>query len=163
MNIEIQQPQPFDLVGNTILIAGNAVAFEAHLTVTVSDGHDEVTGAAIAGGTSIQQFQASITIPSDTAFTLDRLFITLADDSGGDDEAPSPTAMVPVLFGPMILPGYTGYFEHEVASGETLSALAQRYYSNATLWRPIHQANQHIVTNPNVIFPGQILRIPRND
>ena len=163
MNIEIQQPQPFDLVNNTILIAGNAVAFEAHLTITVSDGHDEVTGAAMAGGTSIQQFQASISIPSDTAFTLDRLFIILADDSGGDDEASSPTEMVPVLFGPMILPGYTGYFEHEVAPGETLSALAQRYYSNATLWQPIHRANQHIVTNPDVIFPGQILRIPKND
>ena len=117
----------------------------------------------MAGGTSIQQFQASIAIPSDTAFTLDRLFIILEDDSGGDDEAPSPTEMVPVLFGPMILPGYTGYFEHEVAPGETLSALAQRYYSNATLWQPIHRANQHIVTNPDVIFPGQILRIPKND
>jgi len=44
MNIEIQQPQPFDLVDDIIVIAGNAVAFEAHLTITVSDGHDEVTG-----------------------------------------------------------------------------------------------------------------------
>ncbi len=163
MNIEIQQPQPFDLVGETILIAGNAVAFEAHLTVTVSDGHDEVTGAATAGGTSIRQFQSSISIPSDTAFTLNRLFVTLADDSGGGDGVPNPTAMVPVLYGPMILPGYTGFWYHEVKSGDTLSKLANHYYSNSTLWRPIHQANQHIVTNPDIIFPGQKLRIPRND
>jgi nucleoid-associated protein YgaU len=162
MNIDIQQPQPFDLVSNEILIAGNAVAFEAHLTIKVSDGHDEVTGAATVGGTSIRQFQASITIPDDVAFTLNRLFVTLADDSGGDDEAPIPTVMVPVLYGPMILPGYLGYFEHEVVSGDTLSALAQRYYEDGTKWRPIQQANQHIVPDPDLIFPGQILRIPRN-
>ena len=109
----------------------------------------------MVGGTSIQQFQTSITVPSDTAFTLERLFVTLADDSGGNDEAPSPIAMVPVLFGPMILPGYIGYFEHEVVSSETLSALAQRYYTNATLSRSIHQANQNIDTNPNIIFLGR--------
>ncbi len=161
MNIEIQQPQPFDLVGDTILIAGNAVGFESHLTIVVTEGHDEVTGSAIAGSTSIRQFQANITIPPDTAFTLNRLFVTLADDSGGG-EAPIPTAMVPVLYGPLILPGYTGYWEHEVVSGDTLSALADHYYEDPSMFTVIQQANQHIVTNPNLIFPGQVLRIPRN-
>ena len=28
---------------------------------------------------------------------------------------------------------------------------------------PIFEANQHILANPDVIFPGQVLRIPRND
>jgi nucleoid-associated protein YgaU len=161
MNIDIQQPQPFDLVGSNILIAGNAVGFEAHLTITVSEGHDEVVGAAVVGATSIRQFQASITIPGDTAFTLNRLFVTLADDSGGG-EGPTPTVTVPVLYGPMILPGYTGYFEHEVVSGDTLTALAQHYYEGSSNWQPIQQANQHIVSDPNLIFPGQVLRIPRN-
>lgn len=160
-NIDIQQPQPFDLVGNEILIAGNAVGFEAHLTIKVSEGHDEITGAATVGATSIRQFQASITIPDDVAFTLNRLFVTLTDDSGGG-EGPIPTVTVPVLYGPMILPGYLGYLEHEVVSGDTLSAIAQRFYEDATKWRPIQQANQHIVPDPDLIFPGQVLRIPRN-
>lgn len=161
MNIDIQQPQPFDLVGSEILISGNAVGFEAHLTIKVSEGHDEVVGAAAVGATSIRQFQASITIPGDTAFTLNRLFVTLTDDSGGG-EGPIPTVTVPVLYGPMILPGYTGYFEHEVVSGDTLTALAQHYYEGSNNWQPIQQANQHVVSDPNLIFPGQILRIPRN-
>lgn len=161
MNIDIQQPQPFDLVGQTILIAGNAVGFEAHLTVRVSDGHDEVVGAATAGSTAIRQFQASIAIPANVGFTLDRVFVTLADDSGGG-EAPDPTAIVPVLYGPLILPGYTGYREHTVASGETLTGIAQQHYGNAD-WQPILRANQHIIANPDLIFPGQILRVPRND
>ncbi len=161
MNIDIQQPQPFDLVSNEILIAGNAVGFEAHLTITVSDGHDEIIGAATVGGTSIRQFQASISIPDSAAFTLNRLFVTLTDDSGGG-EGTIPTVTVPVLYGPMILPGYLGYFEHEVVPGDTLSAIAQHYFDGSGDWAPIQQANQHIVSNPNLIFPGQILRIPRN-
>lgn len=161
MNIDIQQPQPFDLVGSDILIAGNAVGFEAHLTIKVSEGHDEVVGAATVGATSIRQFHASITIPGDTAFKLNRLFVTLTDDSGGG-EGPIPTVTVPVLYGPMILPGYTGYFEHEVVAGDRLSALAQHYYEDRSKWQPIQQANQHVISDPDLIFPGQILRIPRN-
>ena len=162
MNIDIQQPQPFDLVGREILIAGNAVGFEAHLTIRVSEGHDEVTGAATVGSTSIRQFHASITIPENAAFQLNRLFVTLADDSGGEEGAPVPTVTVPVLYGPMILDGYLGYWQHEVAAGDTLSALAQRYYEDSSQWLPIQQANQHIVPDANLIFPGQVLRIPRN-
>ncbi len=162
MNIDIQQPQPFDLVGGTILIAGNAVGFESHLSITVTEGHDEVTGAATAGSTAIRQFQASIEIPASNEFKLNRLFVTLTDDSGGEDGASVPTAMVPVLYGPMILPGYTGYWEHEVVAGDTLSALAQQYYENQSMFTIIQQANQHIVSDPNLIFVGQNLRIPRN-
>ena len=64
MNIEVLQPKPFDLVGDTIMIAGNAVGFEAHLSVTVTDGHGEVVGSATAGSVQIRQFQASIPIPA---------------------------------------------------------------------------------------------------
>jgi len=143
------------------MIAGNAVGFEGSLSINVSEGHGEVTGVASAGSTSIRQFQASIDIPDPAPFTLNRLFVTLADDSGGG-EGPIPTVTVPVLYGPMILSGYLGYWEHEVVSGDTLSALANHYYGNSLEWTPIREANQHIVPNPDVIFPGQILRIPRN-
>lgn len=37
MNITILQPQPFDLVVVAIMIAGNAVGFEGHLSVNVSE------------------------------------------------------------------------------------------------------------------------------
>lgn len=161
MNIHIQQPQPFDLVSSEILIAGNAVAFEGQMSIKVTEGHDEVTGLATVGSLSIRQFQASISIPDTAAFQLNRLFVTLSDDTGGG-EAPIPMVTVPVLYGPMILPGYMGYWEHDVVSGDTLSGLAQRYYEDASAWQPIFQANQHIVTDPDLIFPGQVLRIPRD-
>ena len=66
---------------------------------------------------------------------LNRLFVSLADDSGGEDGVPPPMVTVPVLYGPMILPGYLGYFEHTVVSGDTLSALAE-----TLLRRPLEMA-----------------------
>ena len=161
MNIEILQPKPFDLVGNPILIAGNAVGFESHLTSNISDGHDEVVASATAGSTSIRQFQASVTIPTAVAFTLSRLFVTITDDSGGGDDVTPPSVTIPVIYGPMLLTGFGGYWLHTVARGESLSALARRYYGNASRYPIIQEANQHVVADANLVFPGQVLRIPR--
>ncbi|RWX47059.1 Immunoglobulin-like domain of spore germination [Candidatus Electrothrix marina] len=85
MHIEIQQPRPFDLVNKEILIAGNAAGFEGHLSIYVSEGHDEYSAAAKAGPMRMRQFQASITIPDTHSFKLSRLFARVADDSGGED------------------------------------------------------------------------------
>ncbi len=157
--LDIQQPQPFDLVDHTILIAGNAVAFEGTLTISVSEGHDEYSSFTQVGGLALRQFQGSITIPEDNAFKLNRLFLRLADDTGNEN---GPAVVIPVLFGPLILPGYGGYRPYTVKSGDTLSGIAQSEYGTAN-WQPIFQANQHIIDNPNLIFPGQKLRIPHND
>ncbi|TFF27795.1 LysM peptidoglycan-binding domain-containing protein [Jiella endophytica] len=159
MNIDLLQPKPFDLVGNPILIAGNAVAFEGTLSYSVSEGHDEVTGFTTVGSTSIRQFQSAIDIPASTAFQLSRLFVTVSDDTAGG-EAPPPMVTVPVFYGPMILPGYAGFQPYTVRSGDTLSAIARRFYGDASRFTVIVEANAHIISNPNVIFPGQQLRIP---
>ncbi len=168
MTIEIQQPQPYDLVGRTILIAGNASGFEGVLNIRVTDGHDEVqTFTSNAGALGTKQFQASIEIPDDTAFTLNSLYVTVFDEGAGaeDEEGnplPTPGVTIPVLFGPKILPGYGSYWEHTVKAGETLSSIAQDIYDDSSLWPAIHQANQHIIVNPDRIIPGQVLRVPRD-
>lgn len=163
MNIQIQQPQPYDLVGETILISGNAVAFEAQANLTVGEGHDEYSALVTVGSMSIRQFQTSITIPANHAFQLNRLFVRIVDEGGEGDGAEAPSMIVPVLFGPMILPGYVGFWEHTVVAGENLSAIARHYYDgDSSKWKVIQQANQHTVPDANVIYPGQVLRIPRD-
>ncbi|WP_102107292.1 LysM peptidoglycan-binding domain-containing protein [Oceaniglobus roseus] len=159
VTLDIQQPQPFDLVGPTILIAGNATAFEGTLSIRVSDGHDEFNAIAMVGALGLRQFQASIAVPEINAFRLDRLFVTLADDTGNAD---GPTAIVPVLFGPRILPGYDGWQPYTVRPGDTLTKIAQAHYGNSD-FQPIFRANAHVLSDPDVIFPGQVLRIPRAD
>ncbi|MDD9908769.1 MAG: LysM peptidoglycan-binding domain-containing protein [Ahrensia sp.] len=163
MNIEIQQPQPFDLVSSDILIAGNAVGFEGQLSINITEGHAEANGTATVGATSVRQFQTSIDVPPGTPFQLTRLFLTLADDTGGEDGVTPPQVTVPILYGPMILPGYTGYWNHVVEAGDTLTAISKRYFGDASKVSVIQQANQHIVPDANLIFVDQVLRIPRND
>ena len=47
---------------------------------------------------------------------------------------------------------------HRVQAGDTLSALAARYYEDPTAWRPIAVANELI--DPRAVAPGDVLRIP---
>lgn len=157
--LDIQQPQPFDLIGSTLLIAGNATAFEGTLTIVVSEGHDEFEGFAQVGALGLRQFQAQFEIPESNAFRLNRLFVTLADDSGN---AGGPSVTVPVLYGPRILPGYRGWQPYTVQPGDSLTRIARQAYG-APDTEPIFEANQHVLANPDLIFPGQMLRIPRND
>ena len=48
-----------------------------------------------------------------------------------------------------------------VQKGDTLSALAQRFYGKASLYTKIFEANRDILSNPDLIKIGQKLRIPK--
>ena len=50
---------------------------------------------------------------------------------------------------------------HDVQSGETLSAIAREHYGDGNAYNRIFEANRHQVQDPNVIFPGQVLRVPQ--
>lgn len=49
---------------------------------------------------------------------------------------------------------------HTVVSGDTLSKVAQQAYGDANLWKRIFDANRDILSDPNRIWPGQVLRLP---
>ncbi|HIO93341.1 MAG TPA: LysM peptidoglycan-binding domain-containing protein [Leucothrix mucor] len=57
--------------------------------------------------------------------------------------------------------GEVGYTEHTVVSGDTLFKLARNYYGNASGWDRIYEANRDILTSPNALEIGQVLRIPQ--
>lgn len=48
-----------------------------------------------------------------------------------------------------------------VQPGDTLGALAKRFYGKAGLYMKIFEANRDILSDPNLIKVGQKLRIPR--
>jgi LysM repeat protein len=48
-----------------------------------------------------------------------------------------------------------------VQKGDTLGALAQRFYGKASLYPKIFEANRDILSNPDLIKVGQKLRIPK--
>lgn len=49
---------------------------------------------------------------------------------------------------------------YEIVSGDTLGAIAKRYYGNASKYTRIHEANKELIPDPNKIYPGQKIRIP---
>jgi len=50
---------------------------------------------------------------------------------------------------------------YTVQSGDTLSAIAERFYGNADDYTRIFEANRDKLDNPDMIQPGQELTIPR--
>jgi uncharacterized protein YidB (DUF937 family) len=48
-----------------------------------------------------------------------------------------------------------------VVAGDSLSKIAKRSYGDANQWRRIFEANRDQIKNPDLIRPGQKLRIPR--
>lgn len=52
---------------------------------------------------------------------------------------------------------------HTVVSGDTLGKIAKKYYGNAMKYPVIFDANKPMLTDPDKIYPGQVLRIPELD
>ena len=49
---------------------------------------------------------------------------------------------------------------HTVAAGESLSVIAKKYYGDAMKYPVIFEANKPMLSDPDKIYPGQVLRIP---
>ncbi len=52
---------------------------------------------------------------------------------------------------------------HTVQKGDTLSKIAKKFYGNAMKYPVIFEANKPMLTHPDKIYPGQVLRIPQLD
>ncbi|PKG53490.1 peptidoglycan-binding protein LysM [Olleya sp. 1-3] len=52
---------------------------------------------------------------------------------------------------------------HAVVSGDTLGKIAKKYYGNAMKYTEIFEANKPMLTDPDKIYVGQVLRIPALD
>jgi nucleoid-associated protein YgaU len=49
---------------------------------------------------------------------------------------------------------------YTVVSGDSLSKIAKREYGDMNKWKAIFEANRDIIKDPNLIYPGQKLKLP---
>jgi nucleoid-associated protein YgaU len=49
---------------------------------------------------------------------------------------------------------------YTVADGDSLSKIAKRVYGSTSKWRVIYEANREVIRNPDLVYPGQVLRLP---
>lgn len=162
MSIDVQQPQPYDLVGDSILIGGVAgAAHEAQFNYRIREGHATVTGAFVSGtGTGGHtQFQLSVNLTK-AAFSSEKLLLEVFHVSPADGSERDKVS-VHVLLGRAILPGYRSYLEHVVAPGESLWEIAQKYYGSGDHYHRLVAANPQTIKDPSVIHPGEVIRVPQ--
>ncbi len=50
---------------------------------------------------------------------------------------------------------------YTVVKGDSLGKIAKTYYGNAMKYPEIFEANRPMLKNPDLIYPGQVLRIPK--
>ena len=51
---------------------------------------------------------------------------------------------------------------YTVVRGDSLSKIAKRHYGDMNQWQRIYDANRDQIKDPDLIHPGQKLRIPRS-
>ena len=54
-------------------------------------------------------------------------------------------------------PAFTFY---EVKSGDSLSKIAKQHYGDANKWKALFEANREVIEDPDLIYPGQKIRVP---
>ena len=161
--IEIQTPQPWDIVGpRDLIVAGQNGTFEGAIAWTLQEGHDELRGVFSGQAFGIGQFSGTISADDidASAMKVPRLFLTLSHAGPSDDPDDFVSTTIPVIWGPLMVDGYEGWIPVTVAAGDTLSSLAESHLGDPDLWPVLHTANQHIVPDPDLIFAGQQLRVP---
>ena len=83
--------------------------------------------------------------------------------SGSSTTAAEPPAATLPDLGPTGASGSTTQDEtYVVVSGDSLSKIAKHHYGDMNEWRRIYEANRDQIKNPDLIYPGQKLRIPRS-
>jgi nucleoid-associated protein YgaU len=82
---------------------------------------------------------------------IDPQYADLTADIAIDSSLPVPAPAAPAAEEPRI---------YEVVAGDTLSKIAKHFYGDAAKYPRIFEANRDQLKDPNVIKPGQRLKIP---
>jgi nucleoid-associated protein YgaU len=159
--ITVRHPRPHDIVDDPVEVAGIGTGFEGTLQARLRNqsGGEIAQRFFQAGGTGIWGnffFRIDVpSIPPRPRGSLEIFEISAADGSEINKR------VVPIVFGRSLVNPYTGFAVHTVRAGDTLSAIADEFYGDPGRFGVIFDANRHQLTDPDVIHPGQDLRIPQ--
>jgi nucleoid-associated protein YgaU len=160
--ITVRQPRPHDIVDDPVGVCGVATGFEGVISARVraNNGGELRQVPVRAGGTGIWgNFQVRIDLPDrpPTARGTLEVFEEAQDGSGRE----LAKVVVPIVFGRALVDPYHGFLQYAVEAGDTLSSIAEQFLGDAGRRRAIFQANRDRLEVPDLIFSGQVLRIPQ--
>lgn len=120
----------------------------AHVEVNVNG-----SVAVLTGSTSSQEALEKIVLCAGNQFGIDQVDCQLRIDAPENEPGADPAAAVPAS-----QPQATFY---TVKSGDTLGKIALEHYGSAGKYMDIFEANRPMLEDPDKIYPGQQLRIPK--
>jgi hypothetical protein len=158
--IEVRQPREHDLIGRRFTIAGFASGFEATVLWRVlgEDGNPFAEGLVQGAGSNgvIQDVGHDVTLPSSVSARGDHVVLQVfGDDASGEHPPGTDLNEVRVT----LFTGLQGWRLHEVIRGDTLSEIARDVGENIG-FQDVFEANRDLLTDPDLIAPGQVLRVP---
>lgn len=124
------------------------------LSVTFDDGVAKLSGTCDCARTKRLAALTAGNIEGVKRVVADGLSVTEADE-GADLEPTEAVAEAPVTEIPIADEIYV------VQAGDSLSAIARRLYSDPMAYKRILEAKQGVIKDPNLIYPGQKILIPR--
>ncbi|MDJ0355279.1 Gmad2 immunoglobulin-like domain-containing protein [Paenarthrobacter sp. PH39-S1] len=157
--IEVRQPRQNDLIGQEFVIAGFGTGFEAVVLWRVLDdngqplGNGNIQGAGSMG--VIHDFGNTVALGNTPARGTHVTLLVFGDDPSGIHPPGPDLNIIPVT----LFTSLQGFKLYEVKSGDNLTKIAQQEGQNTTA-DDIFEANRDRITNPDLIFPGQVFRIP---
>jgi hypothetical protein len=159
--IIVRFPRPQDIVDDPVRVVGIGTGFEGTLSARIRDaaGAQLALKSFQAGGTGIWgNFLVTLDVPGVPAKPHGTLEVFEVSAKDGSE---IHKVIIPIVYGRALVNPYQGFAIHTVRSGETLSGIAREVYGNASKYPIIFEANRNILTDPDVIHPGQELRIPQ--
>ncbi len=143
-----------DAAGANDAAAADAAANEAEAnarTASLLKSVVETTGIEVEN-LDVEFSDGTVTVYGQTTSVDDKEKVILVlgnvDGVGAVDDRISVTTPPP-----------TSQF-YEVKSGDSLSKIAKEFYGDPMKFNIIFEANQPMLKDPNMIYPGQTLRIP---
>ena len=159
--ISVRHPRPHDIVDDPVEVAGVGTGFEGTLQARLrNSAGDEIAQKHFqAGGTGIWgNFFFRIDVPGVPGRARGTLEVY---EISAEDGSEIHKRVIPIVFGRSLVDPFTGFALHTVAPGDTLSEIAETFFGDASKFQVIFAANRDQLTDPDVIVPGQVLRIPQ--
>jgi LysM repeat protein len=113
---------------------------------------EKVAGTAVKAAPAVAIAGALVALPQSAHAEVK----TPASATTVTEQAQTEQALTTALVKPAAQSSRT----YTVRSGDTLSAIAKRFYGNPARWTWIYAANRSKIHNPNSIFVGEKLTIP---
>jgi hypothetical protein len=159
--ISLRHPRAHDIVDDPVEVAGVGTGFEGTLQARLRNhAGDEIAQRHFsAGGTGIWgNFFFRIDVPSIPSRPRGTLEVF---EFSAEDGTEINKRIVPIVYGRALVDPFTGFALHTVVPGDTLSTIADAFYGDPAKFRIIFAANRNQLDDPDVIVPGQVLRIPQ--